>query len=77
MSIFSVERPVSTQETMENMIRANAERQANLALLREQMMLEAEEAEKQEKMLAQDKAQQEQEKRQQAMESAMQILEKL
>ena len=72
MSIFSVERPVSTQETMENMIRANAERQANLALLREQMMLEAEEAEKQEKMLAQDKAQQEQEKRQQAMESAMQ-----
>ena len=72
MSIFSVERPESIQETMENMMRANAERQANLALLREQMTLEAEEAEKQEKLLAQDKAQQEQEKKNQAMEEAMQ-----
>lgn len=71
MSIFSVERPESIQETMENMMRANAERQANLALLREQMALEAEEAEKQEKLLAQDKAQQEQEKKNQAMEEAM------
>ena len=72
MSIFSVERPESLQETKENMMRANAERQANLALLREQMALEAEEAEKQEKLLAQDKAQQEQEKKNQAMEEAIQ-----
>lgn len=54
MSVFSSERPISTQELMNNMVKANAERQANLTLLNEQKLLESEESEKQGKLKAQD-----------------------
>lgn len=72
MEVFSSQRPADPQELMESIISANVERQANRSLLKEQMILEAEEVKKQGELKKQDEEQKEKEEKEHALESAMQ-----